>query len=62
MLLVPQRTDFGDEFSDHVRRQPDDPVLRHDQLTRPAVSVGVRPTRSSSTGEVVLAGDAAHGV
>lgn len=36
MLLVPQRPYLGDEFSDHIRRQPGDPVLRHDQLTRPS--------------------------
>ncbi|GAA2255034.1 hypothetical protein GCM10010104_60060 [Streptomyces indiaensis] len=36
MLLVPQRPHLSDNFSDHIRRQPSDPVLRHDQLTRPS--------------------------
>jgi len=36
MQLVPQRPYLSDEFSDHRRRQPGDPVLRHDQLTRPS--------------------------
>lgn len=36
MLLMPQRPHLGDEFRDHIRRQPSDPVLRHDQLTRPS--------------------------
>jgi hypothetical protein len=39
MLLAPQRPHLSDEFSDHVRRQSGDPVLRHDQLTRPAPTV-----------------------
>uniref|UniRef100_UPI003F494E1E hypothetical protein n=1 Tax=Streptomyces chartreusis TaxID=1969 RepID=UPI003F494E1E len=34
MPLLPQRPHLGDEFSDHIRRQPSDPVLRHDQLAR----------------------------
>ncbi|MGW3288995.1 hypothetical protein ACWDR3_30585, partial [Streptomyces sp. NPDC001002] len=33
--FMPQRPCLGNEFSDHNRRQPGDPVLRHDQLTRP---------------------------
>ncbi len=36
MLLVPQRPHLSNEFSDHLRRQPHNPVLRHDQLTRPS--------------------------
>lgn len=34
MPLAPQRSHLFDEFTDHVRRKPGDPVLRHDQLTR----------------------------
>ncbi|MEJ8667518.1 hypothetical protein WKI71_00070 [Streptomyces sp. MS1.AVA.1] len=36
MPLVPQWPDLSNEFSDHIRRQPRDPVLRHDQLTHPS--------------------------
>ncbi|GGY19063.1 hypothetical protein GCM10010358_82530 [Streptomyces minutiscleroticus] len=40
MLLVPQRPYLSDEFSDHHGREPRDPLLRHDQLTRPSTHQG----------------------
>ncbi|WP_399134131.1 transposase family protein [Streptomyces sp. Li-HN-5-11] len=54
MLLVPQRPYLSNQFSDRLRRQPSDPLLRHDQPRRPtpvsnaALDRGA-PTRFSST-------------
>ena len=34
--LVPQRADLGDEFGDHSRLQPRDPLASRDRCTYPA--------------------------